>query len=158
MTIEETVYGNVVIIEPKGRLTVEIEEQFRDTVRRLLESGRARLVLNLASVPYIDSCGLGAIVQAYVSARRHGGDLKLLNVSGRNHRLLTITKLLTVFETYDSEDEVGRSFGATRLRGSEMLSQGRWEDKRSVVLSAHVAPSTDPAEVRAIEDMLTAIE
>jgi anti-sigma B factor antagonist len=106
MRIEETVRGNVVIIEPKGRLTVEIEEQFRDTVRRLLESGRTRLVLNLANVPSIDSCGLGAIVQGYISARRRGGDLKLLNVSGRNHHLLTITKLLTVFETYDSEDEV----------------------------------------------------
>jgi anti-sigma B factor antagonist len=122
MRIEETVRGDVVIIEPKGRLTVEIEEQFRETVRRLLESGRTRLVLNLANVPSIDSCGLGAIVQGYISARRRGGDLKLLNVSGRNHHLLTITKLLTVFETYDSEDEVGRSFGATRLRGSDLKS------------------------------------
>jgi anti-sigma B factor antagonist len=106
MRIEETVRGNVVIIEPKGRLTVEIEEEFRETVRRLLESGRTRLVLNLANVPSIDSCGLGAIVHGCVSARRRGGDIKLLKVSGRNHHLLAITKLLTVFETYDSEDEV----------------------------------------------------
>ncbi|OFV92507.1 MAG: hypothetical protein A3G76_14020 [Acidobacteria bacterium RIFCSPLOWO2_12_FULL_65_11] len=110
MTIEETVRGNVVFIEPKGRLTVETEEEFRGTVRQLLETGWTRLVLNLADVPYIDSCGLGAIAQEYISARRRGGDLKLLNVAGRNHHLLTLTKLVTVFETYDSEDEAARSF------------------------------------------------
>jgi anti-sigma B factor antagonist len=110
MKIEETVRRDVVIIEPKGRLTLETEAQFRETIRRQLDAGRTRLVLNLADVPYIDSCGLGAIAQEYISARRRGGDLKLLNVSGRNQHLLILTKLATVFEMYNSEAEAERSF------------------------------------------------
>ena len=112
MRIDERVRQNIVIIEPTGRLTVETEEQFTAAVRRLLHAGWTRLVLNLASVPYMDSCGLGALAQAYVSAWRHGGELKLLNVGGRNLSLLTITKLATVFEVFDSEDDAERSFGA----------------------------------------------
>jgi anti-sigma B factor antagonist len=119
MRIGETIRGDVVIIEPKGRLTVETEQEFRETVRRQFDAGRTRLVLNLADVPYIDSCGLGAMTQEYISARRRGGDLKLLNLSGRNRHLLTLTKLVTVFETYDSEEEAARSFGATRWPGNE---------------------------------------
>jgi anti-sigma B factor antagonist len=113
MRIDERFRQDIVIIEPRGRLTVETEEQFTEAVRRLLRAGWTRLVLNLAGVPYVDSCGLGAIAQAYVSAWRHGGELKLLNVTGRNLCLLTITKLVTVFDVYDSEDEVERSFGAS---------------------------------------------
>jgi anti-sigma B factor antagonist len=112
MRIDERVRQDIVIIEPRGRLTVETEEEFTDAVRRLLHAGSTRLVLNLAGVQYVDSCGLGAIAQAYVTAWRHGGELKLLNVTGRNLSMLTITKLLTVFEVCDSEDEVERRFGA----------------------------------------------
>ncbi len=114
MTIEETIRGNVVIIAPQERLTVETEERFRETVRRLFDGGWTRLVLDLAKVPYIDSCGLGAMTQECISARRRGGDLKLLNVGGRNHQLLTLTKLLTVFETYDSAAEAVQSFEVGR--------------------------------------------
>jgi anti-sigma B factor antagonist len=112
MRIDETIRHDVVFIEPKGQVTLDTEAQFRQTVRRHFDAGRTRLVLNLAEVPYIDSCGLGAIAQEYISARRRGGDLKLLNVSGRNHHLLVLTKLLTVFETFDSAEEAARSFGA----------------------------------------------
>jgi anti-sigma B factor antagonist len=112
MQIGERVCGDVVIVEPRGRLTEENELQFTGTIRRLLEQGRTRLVLNLAGVPSIDSIGLGAIVQAYISARRCGGELKLLNVTGHSHQLLATTKLLTVFETYDSEHEAELSFSA----------------------------------------------
>ena len=111
MEIEETVRHDVVILEPKGRLTVETEQQFKESIERWLEAGRTRLVLNLGHVPYIDSCGLGAIAQAYVATRQRGGKLKLLNVAGRNRHLMTVTKLLTIVETYDSEDEAERSFG-----------------------------------------------
>jgi anti-sigma B factor antagonist len=63
--------------------------------------GWRHIVLDLARVPYIDSCGLGTMVQGYVSAHRLGGSLKLLNVNGRNRQLLTVTRLLTVFEEYE---------------------------------------------------------
>jgi anti-sigma B factor antagonist len=112
MTIDLRSHHDVVIIEPKGRLTVETELEFTGMVSRLLEAGRKWIVLDLAAVPYIDSCGLGAIAQAYVSAFKRGGDLKLLHLTQRNHHLLTITKLLTVFEAYDSAEEAVRSFYA----------------------------------------------
>jgi anti-sigma B factor antagonist len=103
--------GDVVIVEPKGRLTVETEAEFVQAVRRLLDAGQIRLVLNLADVPYIDSAGLGAIAHTYTSAWRRGGEMKLLNVVARNRQLLNVTKLLSVFEVFESEDEAVRSFG-----------------------------------------------
>ena len=114
MQIDTRVNHDVWLIEPKGRITVETEAQFTRVVSALLEAGRRRLVLDLADVPYIDSVGLGAIVQAYTTSRRRGGDLKLLHVKHRNRQLLVTTKLLTVFEVYDTEDEVARSVDGRR--------------------------------------------
>ena len=91
MRVDQRIHRDIVVIEPQGRLTIETEADFVQAVRGLLDAGRVRFVLNLAGVPYIDSSGLGAIAQAYTSAWRRGGDLKLLNVSGRNLQLLTIT-------------------------------------------------------------------
>ena len=106
MQIEARMRNNTVVIEPKDRLTVETEPAFAHHFVRLLEAGKTQFALNLAHVPYIDSTGLGAIVRAYTSARRRGGDLKLIHVDGRNRHLFTITKLLSVFETYQSEEEL----------------------------------------------------
>jgi len=107
----EHVHSGVVILELTGRLTVETEAELKNAVRRQLEAGRAQLVLDLARVPYIDSCGLGTMVQAYVSAGRAGGFLKLLNVNSRNRHLLTITHLTEVLETYVQEEAAERSVG-----------------------------------------------
>jgi anti-sigma B factor antagonist len=111
MRVDQCIRNGVVIIAPRGRLTVETETHFVQTVRRVLDEGRTRLVLNLADVPYIDSSGLGAIAHAYTSAWRRGGELKLLHVKHRNRHLLTVTKLITVFDVFDSEDDAVRSFG-----------------------------------------------
>ena len=112
MRIDTRVHHDVVIIQPKERLTVETDAQFTEMIRALLEAGSRRLVLNLVDVPYIDSDGLAAIVQAYTATRRRGGDLKLLHLRDRTRQLLAVTKLLTVFEAYDTEDDVARSFDA----------------------------------------------
>ena len=109
MQVLEHLYPNVVILELTDRLTVETEVDLKDAVRRQLDAGRRHLVLDLARVPYVDSCGLGTMVQAYVSAHRMGGSVKLLNVSPRVRQLLTITRLLTVFELYQPE---ARAVGA----------------------------------------------
>ena len=100
MQVLEHVYPNVVVLELTDRLTVETEADLKDAVRRQLDAGRRHLVLDLASVPYVDSCGLGTMVQSYVSARRAGGSVRLLNVTPRVRHLLTITRLLTVFDFY----------------------------------------------------------
>jgi anti-sigma B factor antagonist len=99
----EHVYPNVVILEPTEWLTVETESDLSDAVRRQLNAGRRHLVLDLARVAYIDSCGLGTMVQAYVSAHRQGGSVKLLNLNQRVRQLLITTRLLTILELYQPE-------------------------------------------------------
>jgi anti-sigma B factor antagonist len=79
-------------------------------VTRLVEGGKRKILLNLADVPYVDSAGLGEIVRCYTTVSKQGGRLKLINLTKKIQDLLAITKLLTVFETYDTEDEGVRSF------------------------------------------------
>jgi anti-sigma B factor antagonist len=115
MTLHQRAIGEVTIIDIAGRLTVEDgADEFRDQIRQLLRDGRVRLVLNFRDAPYIDSTALGEIVRAYTSATRKGGTLKLLSVTLRVHELLMITKLLSVFDLFDSEAEAVKSFGAAR--------------------------------------------
>jgi anti-sigma B factor antagonist len=124
MRIDERVHGTALIIEPNGRLTVETEATFTETIRRLIAAGRTRLVLDLAGVPSIDCRGLGAIAHACITVRNCGGDLKLLNVSPRNRHLLTVTKLLTVISTYESEADAERSFSVDRHPTRRTMSDG----------------------------------
>ena len=103
MQVLEHANRDVVILEPTDRLTVETEADLKESVRRQLNIGRRNLVLDLAGVPYIDSCGLGTMVQAYVSAHRQGGSVKLMNPNPRVRHLLTVTRLLSIFELYQPE-------------------------------------------------------
>jgi anti-sigma B factor antagonist len=82
----------------------------KDKLYSLLNQGRKDVLLNLENVQYVDSAGLGAIVAAYTTMTRDGGSLKLANITKKMQDLLSITKLLTVFETFDSEDEALRSY------------------------------------------------
>jgi anti-sigma B factor antagonist len=114
MQIEERAVGDVIVLDMKGRITLgEGDELLRDKINSLLNQGRRKLVLNLADVPYIDSAGLGEIVRTYTTVSRQGGGLKLLNLTKRITDLLSITKLLTVFETFDSENDAVQSFSAS---------------------------------------------
>jgi anti-sigma B factor antagonist len=79
-------------------------------VTKLADSGKTKILLNLADVPYVDSAGLGEIVRTYTTVSRKGGKLKLLNLTKKIQDLLSITKLLTVFETYEAEGEAVNSF------------------------------------------------
>ncbi len=89
-------------------LTKKIEDLL--SITKLADSGKTKILLNLAEVPYVDSAGLGEIVRTYTTVSRKGGKLKLLNLTKKIEDLLSITKLLTVFETYESEDEAVRSY------------------------------------------------
>ena len=111
MQIDERVVDGVTILDLKGKLTLgEGDELLRDKINSLLQQDRKQLLLNLANVPYIDSAGLGEIVRTYTTVSRQGGKLKLLNLTKRIKDLLAITKLLTVFDTYDSEAEAIKSY------------------------------------------------
>ena len=114
MQIDERTIGDVLVLDVNGRITLgEGDEILKDKVNSLLNQGKKKIVLNLAEVPYVDSAGLGAIVRTYTTVSRQGGNLKLLNLTKRITDLLSITKLLTVFETYESEDDAVRSFSAS---------------------------------------------
>ena len=112
MQIEERSVGEVVLLDLKGKMTLgEGDELLKDKVNSLTSQGRRKIVLNLADVPYIDSAGLGEIVRTYTTVTREGGQLKLLNLTKRITDLLAITKLLTIFETFDTEADAAKSFG-----------------------------------------------
>ena len=114
MHIEERAVGDVMVLDLKGRVTLgEGDELLKDKVNSLINQGQRKLILNLADVPYIDSAGLGEIVRTYTTVSRQGGSLKLLNLTKRITDLLSITKLLTVFETFDSESDAVKSFSAS---------------------------------------------
>jgi anti-sigma B factor antagonist len=114
MQIEERVVGDVVVLDLKGKITLgEGEELLKDKVNSLVNQGHRKILLNLGGVPYIDSAGLGQVVRTYTTVSRQGGSLKLLNLTKRITDLLSITKLLTVFETFESENEAVQSFSAS---------------------------------------------
>jgi anti-sigma B factor antagonist len=114
MQIDQRAIGDVMVLDLKGRITMgEGDELLKDKVNSLVNQGHKKIVLNLADVPYIDSAGLGEIVRTYTTVSRQGGSLKLLNLTKRITDLLSITKLLTVFETFDAENDAVRSFSAS---------------------------------------------
>jgi len=111
MKIQERSVKDVTILDMEGKLLIgEGDELLREKVNGLVEGGKIKILLNLGEVPYMDSAGLGEVVRCYTTVSRKNGKLKLLNLTKRLEDLLSITKLLTVFETYDSEDEAVKSF------------------------------------------------
>ena len=111
MQIAERESGAVTVLDLSGRITMgEDGNLLKDKLQSLLHQNKKAILFNLANVSYVDSAGLGAIVSAYTTVTREGGSLKLANVTKKLQDLLSITKLLTVFETFDSEDEAIRSY------------------------------------------------
>jgi anti-sigma B factor antagonist len=111
MKIVERQVGDVVILDLHGRiLSGEGEKALREAVGQLAASGPVNVLVNFADVPYVDSSIVGEIVRTLTTVSRTGGKLKLLNLPARIRNLLSMTRLLTVFETYESEDEAVRSF------------------------------------------------
>jgi anti-sigma B factor antagonist len=111
MHIEERVVNDVTVLDLKGKITLgEGDEALKDKINSLILQGRKRILLNLEGVPYIDSAGLGEVVRTYTTVSRQGGQLKLVNLTKRITDLLMITKLLTVFETFETEPEALKSF------------------------------------------------
>ena len=112
MGITERRVGDVTILELEGRLVLEEGDiPLRDSVNRLVAEGRVKIVLDMRSVTRLDSAGIGMLVSKYLTACSKGGSLKLLHPTVHSRYLLDITKLSTVFEIFESEDEAVRSFG-----------------------------------------------
>lgn len=101
---------SVLVVDCNGRIVFgEESASLRDSVKKLLPEHK-NLVLNLGGVNYIDSGGLGTLVALFTTARNNGGNIKLAKLTQRVGDLLQVTKLLTVFETYDSEEKAVQAF------------------------------------------------
>lgn len=113
MDIKERVVNGVSVLDLSGKIVLgEGDGQIRDRIKDLLADGQKKILLNLGEVNYIDSAGLGALISSYTTTKRQGGNLKLVNLTRRIKDLLAITKLITVFETHENEDEAIASFAA----------------------------------------------
>jgi len=111
LSIKDRELGDVTILDLSGKITIgEGSVQLREAVRRLLDDGKKKILLNLGEVAYVDSSGIGELVSSYTTTNNQGGQLKLLNLTKKIQDLLMITKLLTVFETFDSEASALESF------------------------------------------------
>ena len=102
---------DVTILDLSGRVLIgESNTKLRTTLQVLAQVGKKKILLNLAELSQIDSSGLGEFVAGSASIRRNGGEIKLLNLPKRINELMTITKLLTVFEVYENEETAVSSF------------------------------------------------
>jgi anti-sigma B factor antagonist len=104
--------SGVTVLDIEGRIVLgEESNSFREKVKSLLAAGKKKIILNLAQVSYIDSAGLGTLVATFHSARSQGATLKLTNLGSKFKEVLQVTKLMTVFDTYDNETAAIQSFG-----------------------------------------------
>ena len=111
LKLNTRVEKGVTIVDCNGRIVFGEESALlRDTLKKLITEN-SQIVLNLGGISYIDSGGLGTLVALYTTAHNAGGAVKLVNLTQRVGDLLQVTKLLTVFEVYDSEDKAIQSFG-----------------------------------------------
>jgi anti-sigma B factor antagonist len=111
LDVNERQAGDVTILDLTGEVRLgDSSVALRDSVRKLADVGKTKVLLNLAGVKYIDSSGIGELIANYTTVSRQGGQLKLLNLTDRIQNLLVITKLLTVFDSYDNEAEALKSF------------------------------------------------
>jgi anti-sigma B factor antagonist len=128
LNINDRQVGNVTVLDIDGNLRIgEGSAMLQKAIRRLLQEGQTRILLNLSRVDYIDSSGLGELVAGHVAMGKKGGQIKLLHLTHRVRELMTITKLLTVFDAYEDESEAIDSFKTPEVETEEQtlaLAQG----------------------------------
>jgi anti-sigma B factor antagonist len=111
LEVKERQAGDVTILDLNGSVRMgEGAVSLRNAIRALVEQGKKKILLNLGGVKNIDSSGIGELIANYTTISRDGGQLKLLNLTEKIQNLLVITKLLTVFDSYDSEADALNSF------------------------------------------------
>jgi anti-sigma B factor antagonist len=119
--IKERQVKNVVVLDMDGNMRIgESGVMFHSTIRRLLEEGRRKILLNLAGIDNIDSSGLGELIASHNVLKKNDGQVKLLHLTKRVRELMVITKLLTVFDVYESESEAIDSFDVPALKIAEL--------------------------------------
>ncbi len=123
LDIRESSREGVDILSLKGRLTVGEASSVREKITDVIAAGTVNVLLNLQHVEYIDSTGLGALVICFTSLKKAGGALKLVNPNKRNVELLLLTKLHTIFEVFNDEQDAVNSFFPDReIKHFDILS------------------------------------
>ena len=111
MKIEKRKVGDVAIFDLKGKILAgEGIDVLRETVNTAVNANETKILFNFKDVPYLDSTGLGEVVRSYTSVKNKGGMVKILNLTNKVQDLLSVTKLITVFETFNDENEAVNSF------------------------------------------------
>jgi len=111
MKIEKRKKGNVTILDLKGKILFgDGIEELRTSINNVIKDNEKNLLLNFSEVPYLDSTGLGEVVRSYTTIKNQGGQVKIIKLSHKVKDLLTVTKLITVFESFENEDEAVQSF------------------------------------------------
>jgi len=111
LQVETRVHGDVTVIDCSGDIRLgEGTTLFRNTLREVLKTGARKIVLNLGQVNYLDSTGIGELVGGYTSAHASGASIKMAQLPQKVYALLQITRLITIFEIYDSEEEALKHF------------------------------------------------
>ena len=111
LEVTERQAGDVTILDMNGSVRMgEGAISLRNSIRGLVDDGKKKILLNLSGVKNIDSSGIGELIANYTTVSRDGGQLKLLNLTEKIQNLLVITKLLTVFDSYDNEADALNSF------------------------------------------------
>lgn len=111
LNITERSAGDVTILDLEGNIVMgEGTARLRETLRRLIEGDKKKILLNMAKVRFVDSSGMGALVYGYAALDRRGGELKLLNVAPNLKELLAVTKVLPIFPVYHDEQKALREF------------------------------------------------
>ncbi len=111
MKLSSRIVDGITVLDVEGKILLgEGDIQIKQTIDDLLSQGRKNYLLNLAKVPYIDSAGLGQIIRCFTAIRKSGGMLKLLSPNAKVIDLLTVTKLVNVFDWYNEESGALNSF------------------------------------------------
>jgi anti-sigma B factor antagonist len=111
MRIEKRKKGDVLILDLKGKILIgDGIDVLRDSINNANQEKENKILLNFAEVPYLDSTGLGEVVRSYTTITREGGTVKIVNLTNKVKDLLSVTKLLTVFDTFENEDKAIASF------------------------------------------------
>ena len=111
MKIEKRKKGDVTILDLKGKILIgEGIDELRESINNVIKADEKKLLLNFDQVPYLDSTGLGEVVRSYTSLKKEGGMVKIINLTQKVRDLLSVTKLITVFDTFEDEDEAVNSF------------------------------------------------
>ncbi len=112
MNINERKLNDITVLDVEGKFVLGGDGKFKRSVTTNIEGGNRKLIVNLEKVSYMDSSGLGELISGYSQMQRVNGQMKLLNLNNRLNQLLVMTKLITVFETFDSESAAISSFTA----------------------------------------------